>query len=111
MKKLIIITEVAYRSLDVIEYYQALHHDVETAAIMTDSLLTESTNAIATDPSRYGFNQTAAENGLRLRQWFDEKQKHRVLFELAENNTIYIHLYCSTKQNLEQLLYQMLITA
>lgn len=107
----IVITETAYRSLDVIEHYQALWRDAEAAAEMADSLLEESTHAIGSDPLRYGFNQVAAENGLRLRQWFDEEQKHRVLFELTENNLIYIHLYSSTRQNLERLLYQMIITA
>ncbi|MBK5074710.1 type II toxin-antitoxin system RelE/ParE family toxin [Budviciaceae bacterium CWB-B4] len=104
------IAETAYRSLEVIEDYQTALHGVAEAQKVADNLLSLSAKEIAESPLRYGYNHMATDKGLRLRQWYDKEQKHRVLYEITENNEVYVLLYVSVKQDLEQLLYQLLIS-
>lgn len=99
------IAPTAEWALKEIESYKSINTNPSEAANFVDELLLDSVDAITQDPTRYRYNSTLLDKGVRFREWIDAEKGYRVLYE-EYNTNVDILLYSSTKQDYESLLYR-----
>nr|WP_314424914.1 hypothetical protein [uncultured Erwinia sp.] len=103
------ISKTGQITLELVERYKASIHGLPAAQEFADGLLIRAATAIGENPGIHHKNLQALEKGVELFEWLDLDNQYRVLYTL-ERDVALVHIFCSTKEDFNRLLYLVMMS-